>query len=86
MANGANEKSGRRGKAVMAYELEARAIEEKTARLRALRLAREAELAASAPAAPKKAASRAKAPARLSERAATLSDWLATQQREGRRN
>jgi peptidoglycan hydrolase CwlO-like protein len=70
-------------KAMAEYEAEAVALRAKTARLKALRLAREAELAKNAPAkaAPKKRAAR-------SAKAAPgkLADWLDDQEKSGRRS
>jgi hypothetical protein len=74
------------GKRAMAdYEMAAIAIRAKTERLRAMRLAREAELAKSAPAkkaAKKKVTSKADA---AKKAAGTLSDWLDAQERGGHR-
>jgi hypothetical protein len=64
-------------KATTEYEAEAIALRAKTARLKALRLARDAAAPAPAPAAPKR-----KAKAKSS---GTLSDWLDGQSKEGRR-
>ncbi len=87
MANRSNQRSDRGGsKTLLPYEAEARAIEEKTARLRALRLARDAAEAASAPPATAKRAPAKKSGKKPSASAASLSDWLATQQKEGRRS
>jgi hypothetical protein len=87
MANRSNQRSDRGGsKTVLPYEVEARAIEEKTARLRALRLARDAAEAANAPPAAVKRAPAKKSAKKTSASAASLSDWLATQQKEGRRS
>jgi hypothetical protein len=69
-------------KAMSEYESEGAAVQAKTARLRALRLARDAAEAAAAPkavAGPKKKAARAK-----KEKPATLSTWLKGQQGDGR--
>lgn len=73
-------------KAMAEYEAAAIAIRAKTERLRALRLAREAELAKSAPAkkAPKKRAV-GKAAESAKKAAGTLSDWLDAQERGGHR-
>ena len=66
-------------RAVADYEAEAAALRAKTARLKALRLARDAEIAAAAPpAAPEKKKKAAK-PAEGAK--GSLSDWL--QEREG---
>ncbi len=70
-------------KAMAEYEAAAIATRAKTERLRALRLARDAELARTAPAKPaakKKAAKGQKTPA------GKLSDWLDTQERGGHRS
>jgi hypothetical protein len=85
MADHFEEKRQRAGiKATSQHEADAQAIREKTTRLRALRLAREGPttpLAAAIAGQPatvrKKAGKQRKAP--------SLSDWLATQQKEGRR-
>jgi hypothetical protein len=72
---------------VPAYEIAALAIREKTARLRALRLAREAELQKSAPpAAPKRSASGRAAGGKKSAKASSvpLSQWLDDQKDSGR--
>jgi hypothetical protein len=86
MADHFKEKRQRTGiKAMSQHEADAQAIREKTTRLRALRLAREgptmppAAATASGPATIKKKASKRR------EKAPSLSDWLATQQKEGRR-
>ena len=72
-------------KAMAEYEANIIATREKTERLRALRLAREAEQARSAPAATPKATKgkpkAAKKPARVAGR---LADWLEDQQESGR--
>jgi hypothetical protein len=66
-------------KAILEYETEAVALRAKTARLKALRLARDA----AAPPAPKAAA-----PQRRTKKksAGSLSDWLDVQSKEGRRS
>jgi hypothetical protein len=69
-------------KAMSEYESEGAAVRAKTARLRALRLARdaaEAEAAPKAVAAPKKKAAKAK-----KAKPATLSAWIKGQQGDGR--
>ena len=63
-------------------ELAAKAVRDNMARLKALRLAREAA-EPPRPAAVKKA--RAKSPKKADEKAPALSDWLANQQSGGRR-
>ena len=86
MADHFKEKRQRAGtKAMSQHEADAEAIRQKTTRLRALRLAREgptmplAAAQASGPATIKKKAGK------RPEKAPSLSDWLATQQSEGRR-
>lgn len=71
-------------KAMAEYEAAALAIRAKTERLRALRLAREAELARTTPkpAAKRKAGAKTAAAKRAS---GTLSDWLDAQERGGHR-
>ncbi len=69
-------------KAMADYEAEAAAMRAKTARLRALRLARDAELAAAAPVAPAKTKSVRKKKAAPTT---TLSDWLDSETKAGRR-
>jgi hypothetical protein len=65
------------------YEVEAKTIAEKTARLRALRLAKEAaDKAAAPPVAGKKPKAVKKRPKAAGE---SLSDWLADQDKMGRR-
>ena len=64
--------------AAMDYEAEAVALRAKTARLKALRLARDAAAPPPAPAAPKRKATK--------KSAGSLSDWLDGQNKEGRRS
>jgi hypothetical protein len=74
-------------KATAQYEAESQAVRDKTARLRALRLAKEAadqSAAAKAPAAPKKAAKAGKKKPAKSEE--SLSEWLKTEDGAGRRS
>ncbi len=76
------------GKTAQAYEAEAEALRAKTARLRALRLAREAELAASRPAAVptvRRGAKKAKT-APQSASAGTLADWMKAREEGGHNN
>lgn len=81
-------------KAMSEYEAEIAATYAKTERLRALRLAREAEQQAAAKAAPAKTApakagAKAKPGAKGGKKSAgktTLADWMKEQQRAGRRN
>lgn len=77
-------------KGMPSYEREAQALREKTERLRALRLARdgaEAPAVSSGSGGPAKSRG-GKAPARgkASKASGTLSDWLKTQQDQGRRS
>jgi hypothetical protein len=79
-----HEQSGAKG--LSPQEAEARAIEEKTARLRALRLARDAadQSSGRSVAAPRAVAR--KKTRKPGDQAASLAEWLATQQKEGRRS
>ena len=82
MADPSRDKRERAAKAT--YEAEAQLLREKTARLRELRLAREAADAAGAAATGTPAAVKKK-PGKSRHKGPSLSDWLATQQHEGRR-
>jgi hypothetical protein len=91
MADPHKEKRERAGiRAMSQHEADAQLLRDKTARLRELRLAREAANAAAGGAAAvanghaaiKKKAGKSGKPR---EKAPSLSDWLATQQKEGRR-
>jgi hypothetical protein len=82
MADPSRDKRERAGKPT--YEAEAQLLREKTARLRELRLEREAADAARAAAAGTPAAVKKKA-GKTRHKGPSLSDWLATQQNEGRR-
>jgi hypothetical protein len=73
-------------KAMAEYEAAALAMRVKTERLRAMRLAREAEVAKSAPKPAAKKKSTAKASGKKSADSGTLSDWLDAQERGGRRS
>ena len=80
---------GRR--AMSDHEADAAAVRAKTARLRALRLARDADLAAAAPPAPAKKKTAAKAVARPAAEdtpaaKGTLSAWLADREGSGHNN
>ena len=66
------------------YEVEAKAVAEKTARLRALRLAKEAADRAAADKTPA-AAKKSKAVKKRPKAGESLSDWLADQDKMGRR-
>jgi hypothetical protein len=69
-------------KAASEYETAATALRAKTERLKALRLARDAEQAA-APKPP--TAAKKKAPAKKKTKTGSLSDWLNGEAKEGRR-
>jgi hypothetical protein len=69
-------------------EAEAQLVREKTARLRALRLARDAEVVKTAKGAAttgKPAATKRK-PRNSGDKASSLSEWLTAQQKDGRHN
>ena len=89
MPDGSKKKQERAGtKAVSQYEADAQAINEKTARLRALRLAHEAAnqtTGAVAGTAGKRAAGKKKS-GKSGAKVLPLSEWLAARQSEGRRN
>ncbi len=72
-------------RAVADYEADAVAMRAKTARLRALRLARDAELAArgEAPPAAKRGAKKAKTPRKAP---GTLADWIRAREEGGHNN
>jgi hypothetical protein len=74
-------------KTIPQHEIDAQKLREKTARLRELRLAQEAAnpTAAGAPAA-KRAQPKKKQPRDADAKTVSLSQWLATQQNQGRRN
>jgi hypothetical protein len=71
-------------KAMAEYEANIVATREKTEKLRALRLAREAAEAKAAPAPPTKTKSKAKAGKKPARVAGKLADWLEDQQDSGR--
>jgi hypothetical protein len=71
-------------KAMAEYEAKIIATREKTERLRALRLAREAEAAKSAPAPTVKAKGKSKATKKPARVAGKLGDWLEERQESGR--
>ncbi|HLH92838.1 MAG TPA: hypothetical protein VKX28_30810 [Xanthobacteraceae bacterium] len=80
------QKANEAKQAVADYEAEAVAMRAKTARLRALRLARDAELAATRPPAPvrgKGAATKKKAERKP---AGTLADWIKSREEGGHNN
>jgi hypothetical protein len=71
-------------KAMAEYEAKAAATREKTERLRALRLAKEAEDAKAAPVVTTKAKGKGKSAKKPARVAGKLSDWLEEQQDSGR--
>jgi hypothetical protein len=72
-------------KALVQYEADAHAARKKTERLKALRLARDAEEAAARPpAAEKKRREKKVAPAQAEEGGATLTNWWKDQRDDGR--
>jgi hypothetical protein len=81
MGNDSNEKDSG-AKAPPSREAEAQALRDKTARLRALRLAHEA---ANPPAAPKGGPARSRTSKKASDKSVPLSDWLNSQEQQGRR-
>ncbi len=72
------------GKVRVHYEVEAKTIAEKTARLRALRLAKEAADRSAADPTPV-TSKKAKAAKKRPKSGASLSEWLADQDKMGRR-
>jgi hypothetical protein len=88
MGDGFKEKREKAGsKAMSRIEIDARLMREKTARLRELRLAAEA---ANGPVAPKRSPASKPPPKKKKsgpsgEKGPSLSDWLDTQQNQGRR-
>ena len=77
------------GKTAQAYEAEAEAVRNKTAKLRAQRLAREAELAATRPAAPavkKPARGAAKKKSDPKPAGGNLADWMKAREDGGHNN
>jgi hypothetical protein len=86
--DGFDDKSGPAGgKAVPQHEIDAQATREKMARLRALRLAQETANGTTAkPASSGKRTGAKKSAGKAAEKSVSLSDWLTTQQKEGRRN
>jgi hypothetical protein len=69
-------------KTVPQHEIDAQLLREKTARLRALRLAQEAANGSMSGTTGKRTAAKKKS----AEKSVSLSDWLTTQDKEGRRN
>ena len=76
------------GKTLPQHEIDAQATREKMARLRALRLAQEAtNPPPPKPARAKRSSSSSKtSTGKSGDKSVSLSDWLQTQQKEGRRN
>jgi hypothetical protein len=73
-------------KAVPQHEIDAQLLREKTARLRALRLAQEAANNSMSGTTGKRSTAKKKSPGKAGEKSVSLSDWLTTQDKEGRRN
>jgi len=87
VTNSSDEKAASAGaKGVPQHELDAQAMREKIARLRELRLAQEAATGKTASGPPVRRAATKKAPPKADQKSVPLSEWLATQQKEGRRN
>ena len=88
MAEGSDDNSQRpSGKTPPQHEIDAQITREKMARLRALRLAQEAANGGVVkPAAGSKRTVRKTGSGKSSKNTKSLSDWLSTQQKEGRRN
>jgi hypothetical protein len=87
VTNSSDEKSAFAGtKAVPQHELDAQVMREKIARLRELRLAQEAVTGKTASGPPVRRVATKKAPRKADQKSVPLSEWLATQQKEGRRN
>jgi hypothetical protein len=75
------------GKTVPQHEIDAQITREKMARLRALRLAQEAANGpAVKPTTIRKRAGSKNASGKAPDKGKSLSDWLSTQEKEGRRN
>lgn len=72
-------------KAMSQLEIDAQLMREKTARLRELRLAQEAANGAARPAPSRSSGPAAKKSGKSGEKGPSLSDWLDTQQKQGRR-
>jgi hypothetical protein len=76
-------------KTVPQHEIDAQLLREKTARLRALRLAQEAangSMSGTTGTAGKRSPAKKKSSVKTVEKSVSLSDWLSTQDKEGRRN
>ena len=87
MTNSSDEKAASGGaKAVPQHELDAQAMREKIARLRELRLAQEAATGKTVSSSPVRRIATKKTPGKAEQKSVPLSEWLATQQKEGRRN
>ena len=72
-------------KAVPQHEIDAQILREKSARLRELRLAQQAS-GQGVTATPSKRSAAKKTSGKSNKKSVPLSDWLNTQQKEGRRN
>jgi hypothetical protein len=81
--NGKNKPAG--AKSVAQHEIDAQLMREKTARLRALRLAQEGSIPRPTSTAGKRSTVQ-KAPGKSAEKARPLSEWLDAQEKQGRRN
>ena len=86
MADHSKEARNREAQAKVSYEAEAQALREKSARLKALRLAKEAAELGSAPVKRAPASVGKKKSADSKAKAQPLSDWLRSQQGAGRRS
>jgi hypothetical protein len=74
------------GKTLPQHEIDAQITREKMARLRALRLAQEAVNGTAVKPAGNKRTARKTASGKSPGKTKSLSDWLSTQEKEGRRN
>ena len=88
MADDSDQKSERAGaKSIPQHEIDAQALREKTARLRELRLAQGGNgNSVTSSAGGKRPASKGTASKKGSGKARPLSEWLSTQEKEGRRS
>ena len=73
-------------KATPQHEIDAQLLREKTARLRAMRLAQEAKNGTTPAPVKKKARKSAEGAEKSGGKGVPLSEWLSAQQKEGRRN
>jgi hypothetical protein len=87
VAEGGDEKNERPGgKTMPQHEIDAQITREKTARLRALRLAQEAANGTTVKSAARGKRAAGKASGKSPEKGKSLSDWLSMQEKGGRRN